>query len=62
MLHLSDLVCVIIAMVAIMTYILYMVFFGTYMETPYPDGRCYMCRKGHAWPGQSCEKCGEIQP
>lgn len=28
----------------------------------YPDGRCYICRRGVASPGETCPKCGEKQP
>lgn len=28
----------------------------------YPDGRCYICRKGAACPGDDCPICGAYQP
>lgn len=30
--------------------------------TRYPDGLCYMCRRGAAQPGDRCPNCGEVQP
>lgn len=28
----------------------------------YPDGKCYLCRRGRCWPGETCDKCGTPQP
>lgn len=30
--------------------------------TRYPDGRCYLCRRGKCWPGDTCDKCNTEQP
>lgn len=26
------------------------------------DGRCYLCRRGQALPGETCPRCGTEQP
>lgn len=31
-------------------------------STNYPDGRCYLCRRGKCQPGETCPKCGTVQP
>lgn len=32
------------------------------MMARYPDGLCYLCRRGSACPGETCGRCGTLQP
>ena len=28
----------------------------------YPDGKCYICRRGECFPGERCPECDALQP